>query len=410
MGHDGGQGHWIEKERCGGMNGADKSVSRTQDVWMKNEVVIGLVMVAVLTVIMLTLGLPLVLTILIDAAVFTIVTLSLNLEVGHTGISQFGRVLAVIAGAFVVGAVPGRVLAFLNGLPYGVSYADDAVNYKVVPAISDLLASSLPLSVGFLLFSFVLAAVAGAVVGWLTSRPAIRLKEAYLGISLLAFGDFFMWVGHNWEPLVGGTTAVFVPDPFRVVWGSRFQVIVIVAVIMAFLVYLYLEKLTRSPFGRTLHMVRDCDVAAAVCGKDIVSIRTQSLMIGSALAAVGGALYVIYAGTCTAIGFTRLTWTFWPWAYMMLGGIGSNRGVVLGVLMLTVARTLIITYRTTLFGFLLAWGIDPMWLEYTLMGLVIMLVVLFMPHGLVPAKVESILPAGRVRKAAQEQGFGATVG
>lgn len=157
-------------------------------------------------------------------------------------------------------------------------------------------------------------------------------------------------------------------------------------------------------------MVRDCDVAAAVCGKDIVRIRTQSLMIGSALAAVGGALYVIYAGTCTAIGFTRLTWTFWPWAYMMLGGIGSNRGVVLGVLMLTVARTLIITYRSTLFGFLLTWGIDPMWLEYTLMGLVIMLVVLFMPHGLVPAKVESILPAGRVRKAAQEQGFGATVG
>ncbi len=392
------------------MSGADRPVSRDESIWQRNDVIIGLAMVAVLTVIMLFRGLPLVLTILIDAAVFTIVTLSLNLEVGHTGISQFGRVLAVIAGAFVVGAVPGRLLAFFKGLPYGASYADDAVNYKVVPELSDLLASSLPLSIGFLLFCFLLAAVAGAAVGWLTSRPAIRLKEAYLGISLLAFGDFFMWIGHNWEPLVGGTTAVFVPDPFRVVWGSRFEVVVIVAIIVALLVYLYLERLTKSPFGRTLHMVRDCDLAAAVCGKDIVKIRTQSLMIGSALAAIGGALYVIYAGTTTAIGFTRLTWTFWPWAYMMLGGIGSNRGVVLGVLMLTVARTLIITYRSSLFGFLMAWGIDPMWLEYTLMGLVIILVVLFMPHGLVPAKVESILPADKVRRAAREHGFGETVG
>lgn len=370
----------------------------------KREVVITLLMLAVLVYIFFAGGVPLVLTILLDFAIFSIVTLSLNLEVGHTGISQFGRVIAVIAGAFAVGAVPGRLLAWFLRLPHGAEYADDAVNYMVVPKLTDLLATSVALSVAFLIFSLVVAAVCGALVGWLTSRPAIRLKEAYLGISLLAFGDLMMWVGHNWEPLVGGTTAVFIPDPFRVVWAYRFPAAVGTALVLAFLAYWVVRKLTKSPFGRALNMIRDSDVAAAVYGKDMVKLRTYSLMIGSALAAVGGAFYVIYAGTCTASGFTRLTWTFWPWAYMMLGGIGSDAGVLLGVLVLTVARTLIVVNRITLFGFLMAWGIDPMWLEYALLGLVIIVVILFMPHGLVPARVESVLPGDKLRHVVERRG------
>ncbi|MBC7338688.1 MAG: branched-chain amino acid ABC transporter permease [Firmicutes bacterium] len=377
--------------------------TRAPEILRRREVIITLLVLAVLAYIFFTGGVPLLLTILLDFAIFSIVTLSLNLEVGHTGISQFGRVIAVIAGAFAVGAVPGRLLAWFMGLPHGAEYADDAVNYTVVPKLTELLASSVVLSVAFLLFSLILAAVCGALVGWLTSRPAIRLKEAYLGISLLAFGDLMMWVGHNWEPLVGGTTAVFIPDPFRVVWAYRFPAAVGTALVLVFLTYVLVRRLTKSPFGRALNMIRDSDVAAAVCGKDMVKLRTYSLMIGSALAAVGGAFYVIYAGTCTAVGFTRLTWTFWPWAYMMLGGIGSDVGILLGVLVLVVARTLILINRTTLFGFLMAWGIDPMWLEYALLGLVIIVVVLFMPHGLVPAKVEPVLPVERVRQVAERR-------
>jgi branched-chain amino acid transport system permease protein len=368
----------------------------------RRDVLVTLALLAVLTYLLVSWGVSLIMTILVDFAIFTVVALSLNLEVGYTGIPQFGRVIAVIAGAFAVGAIPGRLLALMMGLPSGLAYADDAVNYKIAPLLSEGLAGNVPLAVAFFVLSLLLAAVCGAAIGWLTSRPAIRLREAYLGISLLAFGDFFMWVGHNWEPLVGGTTAVFIPDPFRVVWGYRFQAVVVTVLVMALLVYLYVERLTRSPFGRALRMLRDSYVAAGVCGKDITRVRTQSLMIGSALAAVAGGMYVIYTGTCTAIGFTRLTWTFWPWAFMMLGGIGSNSGVVLGVLLLTTMRSIITVYRFQLFGFLIAWGINPVWLEYTLMGLVIVVAVLFMPHGLVPAKVEPTLSLGRVRKALEQ--------
>jgi len=65
---------------------------------------------------------------------------------------------------------------------------------------------------------------------------------------------------------------------------------------------------------------------------------------------------------------------------------------------------MIIIFRSQWFGFLLAVGIDPLWLEFTLLGLVIIIVILFMPHGLIPARIETMLPGNRVKKVlAQRQ-------
>ena len=86
---------------------------------MKREVIISLVILLVLTYLAISYGLSIIFSTIIIFSIFSIVTLSLNLEVGHTGISQFGRVIAVIAGAFVVGAIPGRILAFLYGFLSG---------------------------------------------------------------------------------------------------------------------------------------------------------------------------------------------------------------------------------------------------------------------------------------------------
>ena len=380
------------------MTTENKLSSIFTDYLLRRDVMVIIVILALLTFLFTSRGVNIILTIFIDFAVFAIITMSLNLETGYTGIPQFGRVAAVIIGAFAVGAIPGRIMAMFMGLPYGLDYASDTINFRLVPEINALLSSSWLLSLTFLVGSLLIAALCGAGIGWLISRPAIRLKEAYLGISLLAFGDFFMWVGHNWSGMVGGSVPVSVPDPFRIFAGSRFSVIVMVIFIIAFLVFVYLQKLTRSPFGRSLRMIRDNDLSAGAAGKNIVSVRTQSLVIGSAIAALGGGLYVLYVGSVASIGFTKLTFTFWPWAFMMLGGIGSNLGVLLGVFLLVILRTMIVIFRSQWFGFLLAVGIDPLWLEFTLMGAVIIAVILFMPHGLVPEKIEPMLPGNRVKK------------
>ncbi|RLI10524.1 branched-chain amino acid ABC transporter permease [Candidatus Bathyarchaeota archaeon] len=349
------------------------------------------------------------LSILAEFSYFFIITLSLNLETGQTGIPQFGRVLAVIAGAFAVGAIPGRIMAWAMGLPCGFEYGDDVVNYKIVPRMTEVLEANPALSIAFLVFCLLIAAVAGAAIGWLTSRPAIRLREAYLGISLLAFGDVMMWIGHNWEPLVGGSTGVFIPDPFRFTGEYRHVAAVLTMLGLAMVFFVALEFISRSPFGRTLRMHRDCELAAEVYGRDIVKVRTQSLVLGSAIAAMGGALYVIYVGSCKAISFDRATWTFWPWAYMMLGGIGNNVGVLFGVLIFVMARTFIMVRRYALRPYV---PFDPIWLDMFLGGLVLVLIVLFMPHGLVPErprttlphdKIEAMLKTIRERRAKEEK-------
>ncbi len=387
------------------MTNENSLIPKMKELLFRRVVILTLLVLAALTFFFVTRGLPMVLNILVNFAIFAIITMSLNLESGYTGIPQFGRVLAVITGALAVGAIPGRLMALFMGLPWGVEYASNRINNQIVPQLNDVLAGSWLMSIGFLLLCILIAAVFGAGIGWLTSRPAIRLKEAYLGISLLAFGDFFMLVGHNWAPLVGGSTAVYVPDPFRIVPGNRFQAVAITIFVISMLIYFYLQKLTNSPFGRLLKMVRDNDVAASAAGKDVTKIRTQSLVIGSIIAAIAGGLYVIYSGTATSATFSRLNFTFWPWAFMMLGGVASNTGMLFGVMVLSIMRTAITVYRYQLFGFLAIWGINPIWLEFTLLGVVIVGVILFMPHGLVPERVEPILPASKV-KAQISKGIG----
>jgi branched-chain amino acid transport system permease protein len=343
---------------------------------------------------------PLILNILVNFAIGLIITVSLNLEVGIAGISQFGRVLAVITGAIVAAAIPGRLLASLIGLPAGVGYADHIINFKIVDQINRILAVNVSLSVGILFFTLILAALLGAFIGYICSYPAIRLKEAYLGITLLAFGDVVNTIAWNVDPIAGGTQGVNVPDVFRWigVGPERYLGVALILIGFGLVVFIFVERLIRSPFGRALKAMRDSEVAAKVYGKDIVRLRAQALMVGGALAAIGGALWAFYAGHFKAVTYTRLTWTFWPWAYMMLGGIGNNLGMLVGVFVFSVIRTLIYAYKTELTAFI---PISPQWFEYILVGLAIIILVLFRPQGLFPEKPALTLPRDEVEKIRQ---------
>lgn len=338
---------------------------------------------------------PVLLYIIVDFSISLIVTLSLNLEVGLLNLPQFGRLLAVLAGAIVAGAIPGRILAAILGRPYGAEYAHHTYNYPLVNEINMYLSENVLLSVGFLILTLVLAAALGGLIGYLCAYPAVRLREAYLGITLLAFGDVLMNVAWNYEPLVGGTTGVNVPDFFRFLGAARFSGAAFVILGIALLVFLIVERYFRSPFGRALKAVRDAEVAASIYGKDVVKIRSQALIIGGSIAAIGGALWAIYTGSMKAITYTRLTWTFWPWAFMMLGGTGNNLGVFLGVLAFVVIRAMIYIYKSVISAII---PIAPEWLEYILVGLAIILITLFRPQGILPEKPLLLLPKEKIQK------------
>ena len=194
-------------------------------------------------------------------AIYVIVNLSLNLEFGYTGIPNFGKVLAVGAGAFVAASIPGRIFANIAGIEG--DYIEN--NLAIVSQINVWLVDNT--GIGFAVFFLTLgiAAGIGGGVGLLTSYPAIRLRGDYLAITLLAFGESIRIIGNNFTPLVGGTLGVQVPDPLSFLPDDiRFPIATIGLILIAIVVFLYSEKLIRSPLGRMLRAVRDNEVAAEI--------------------------------------------------------------------------------------------------------------------------------------------------
>lgn len=331
-------------------------------------------------------ALPLEVTFAIDLlalfAIFLIISISLNIEFGYTGIPNFGKLLAVAGGAFFVGAIPGRVLAYLFDAMEGLHYIRD--NPKIITAVNTVLSNEPAISMLVLFLSLVMAALIGAGLGFAASYPAIRLREDYLAITLLAMGEMIRTIGYNYEDLVGGTLGISVPDPFKWVGGDlRYFLATIIIVAVAAVIYLYAETLARSPLGRALKAVRDDEVAAAALGKDVVKLRMKALMIGSAIAAIGGALYAFLAGSVTALAYNRVTHTFWPWVMVIMGGTANNLGVLLGVAIFVSLRKFIIFYKADLQPYI---PFDVVWLELLLLGIALIVVLIYRPEGVIPEK------------------------
>ncbi len=309
-------------------------------------------------------------------AIYVIVNLSLNMEFGYTGIPNFGKVLAVGAGAFVAASIPGRIFASIAGIEG--DYILD--NLLIVSQINLWLVDNV--GIGFVVFFLTLgiAAGVGGGVGLLTSYPAIRLRGDYLAITLLAFGESIRIIGNNYTPLVGGTLGVQVPDPLSFLPNElRFPVATIGLVAIAAVVYVYSERMIRSPLGRMLRAVRDNEMAAEALGKNSTHIRIKIIMVSAALAAIGGALYAFYVGGTIAFAYDRASWTFWPFLMILIGGLANNKGVLIGTLIFVTLRKFIIFFKDSLDGFV---PFDVVWLDFLLLGVILLAILLYRPQGI----------------------------
>jgi branched-chain amino acid transport system permease protein len=325
-----------------------------------------------------------------------IVSLSLNLEFGFAGIPNFGKVLPVAAGAFVVGFLPGRLAAWMIGMKV-LDYVRD--NSRIVTEVNGVLRNNVLMALSLLFATLVAAAAVGAVLGFVASYPTRRLREDYLAMTLLAMGEAVRVIGYNYAPLVGGTLGVQAPDPFAYVTGPlRFTVATVAILCIAAVVFLYLESTVRSPLGRTLKALRDNEIAASSLGKDIVSLRLKVLMVGSALAAMGGALYAFYSSGVIASTYGRVDWTFLPWVIVMLGGAANNRGVSVGTLVFVSVRKFVIFYKGGLAPFL---PFDVVWLDMLAMGIVLILILMYKPEGLLPEQPIYTIDRSRLESIAK---------
>lgn len=314
--------------------------------------------------------------------IYTILSISLNLEYGYGGQPNFGKVAFFAMGAFVAGIVASRILPLIAGMPVTDPLGPRGVEMRI--AIS----STRPIEtvVAFTL-TLILATVVGAFFGYIFSYPALRIREEwFLAMVLLVSGEIVRIIVRSYPPMVGGYQGLAgVSNPFRWVNDATKASTIYAGLILtiALAVYFLAERFVNSPFGRLLKSVRDDPAASMSLGKDIQLVRAQVLIIGSALAALAGALYAHYIGFVTPDDFVPIR-TFDVWVMVVLGGMANNKGAVAGAAVMTTidrATAMLAVELGTSSTF-----IEFNYVRYVLVGILMIVMLMFRQRGLLPEK------------------------
>jgi len=100
--------------------------------------------------------------------------------------------------------------------------------------------------------------------------------------------------------------------------------------VVLFILYLIMERLVHSPWGRVIRAIREDEDATAMLGKNTFSFKIQALVLGAMIMGIGGSMYAHYARFISPISFKPLYGTFIIWVMLILGGSGNNKGAILG--------------------------------------------------------------------------------
>jgi branched-chain amino acid transport system permease protein len=227
---------------------------------------------------------------------------SLNLINGFTGQFSIGH-----AGFMAVGA-------------YSSAYF--SVNYGAA------LAESIGGTPGWLV-SLALATLVGALVaavaGLLVGVPSLRLKGDYLAIVTLGFGQIIVVLINNIESVGGARGYSGIPIVKSFFW------IFLVAVVTIAVVY----NIVHSAFGRALISIREDELAAEAMGVNTTRYKVLAFVISSAMAGAGGVLLAHFDGYLNPKSFEFIR-SFEILIMIILGGLGSIVGSILGAILLTV--------------------------------------------------------------------------
>lgn len=226
------------------------------------------------------------------------------------------------------------------------------------------------------------SAVMGAVLGIVFGIPSLRLKGLYLAVSTLALHFVVSFVGGEYETRQGFYTGVVISPPqigeFQLNEGYQWYFVLLAIDI---LVMVFCINLVRSRTGRALMAVRDREIVAEALGIPIRRCKLTAFVLSSAMTAVAGCLIAYYRGFVSIDAFT-LNLTIEYVAMVIIGGLGSMLGVVLGALF-------VVTFPYFIEGVLRivptpqGMANEIFAINFAAFGLVMILFLVFEPLGLV---------------------------
>ena len=234
--------------------------------------------------------------ILVIAGIYIILTLSLNLVVGYTGLPSLGHMAFACVGAYT---------SSLLALDLGVS-----------PWLG-------------LIAGGCMAGLLGFIVG----LPSMRLKGDYLALATFGLGVIVYSVSKNWVNLTRGPMGLPGIPKFSIagfelqpIWAYLLLVIFFVS-ITAFVI----NRIVDSPFGRVLMSIREDEIASLSLGKDANTYKLTVFMVGAFFAGIAGSLYAHYITFINPSSFTAME-SIAVLLMVVFGGMGSISGSFIGAL------------------------------------------------------------------------------
>jgi branched-chain amino acid transport system permease protein len=179
----------------------------------------------------------------------------------------------------------------------------------------------------FLIFVAALAigALASAIAGLVVGIPSLRLKGDYLAIVTLGFGEIIRLSIENVETVGGPRGYNFIPIFGNLVWVYLFAVVTIIIV----------HNIGKSSFGRTLIAIRENEIAAEAMGINAARYKVIAFTISAVLAGVTGGIFAHQEGQIAPVSFNFVR-SVEIIMMIVIGGMGSITGAVLGAIVITV--------------------------------------------------------------------------
>ena len=295
------------------------------------------------------------------AAAYVVMALGLNVVVGYAGLLDLGYVAFVAIGAYTA--------AYVASGYWGIH-----VDFLVV---------------------LVLAVAATTLAGVVIGLPTLRLRGDYVAIVTLAFGEIIGRVAANGDDVhVFGGTLTAGPNnigpldridlpllkPFSAVDPRPWYWFALGLVALALLVNV---RLRGSRIGRAWTALRDDERAAAAAGVPIARTKLVAYATGGAFGGVAGAFIASYFSAVNA-GQFEFSLSLFVLSMVVLGGLGSLRGVVAGAIVLSLLNTYLLPDVLYSVPRKLGLAFDFPAIASGVYGAIVLVVVLLRPQGLLP--------------------------
>jgi len=304
------------------------------------------------------------------AGTYVLVALGLQLNVGYTGMTNFGA-----AGFMAVGAYSMAILVLKAGFSFWLS-----------------LPAAMLIAIGF---------------GLLVGLPSLRLRADYFAIATIALAEIVRIIAQNARGLTGGNQGLFCAEGgagacYNDAWTNVSGTIdgwlhnlgwtnpeslvplLLVVWITVVVVTLGLTVIQRSPWGRVLRAIREDEDAAEALGKNTLVYKLQSLAIAAAIGAMAGFFLALNLATIHPEDYEPLV-TFFAYGVLVLGGLASYWGVLAGGVIFWAVL------EGTRFIELPISETQIASLRFFIVGLVLILLMAFRPQGMFGKREEMVL-------------------